>query len=127
MPNPHDNIDQVIREALGQEDAALFDELGGLDRDYGFGYYEDGDYCFKARRAGRDVVYQPASRVVHVEGGTAGLDLGQGPKQYQARNQALFMERWRDELERLPARPEPLDLHASRDLVIRGRAQQPRG
>jgi hypothetical protein len=68
------------------------------------------------------VLYQPRSRAVHVEGGTAGLDLKQGPKQYQARNQALFVERWSDELMRSPARPEPLDLHASRDLVIAGPA-----
>ena len=123
----HPRSVDYVSGALMATPRALFDELGGLDEAYGFGYYEDGDYCFKARRAGRDVVYQPACHVVHVEGGTAGLDLGEGPKQYQVRNQALFVERWENELQRQPVRPEPLDLHASRDLVIRGSTQQLRG
>ena len=56
--------------------------------------------------------------------GRSGPD--RGPKAFQARNQALFIERWHDELETLPVRPEPLDLHASRDLVIRGSADHTR-
>ena len=121
-PRPVD----YVSGALMATPRALFDELGGLDTAYGFGYYEDGDYCFKVRRAGRRVLYQPGSRVVHVEGGTAGLDLTAGPKAFQARNKALFIERWHDELGTLPVRPEPLDLHASRDLVIRGSADHTR-
>jgi GT2 family glycosyltransferase len=99
----------------------LFEALGGLDAAYGFGYYEDGDYCFRVRREGREVLYQPASVVVHVEGGTAGLDLTRGAKRYQARNQALFAGRWATELAAHPARPEPLDIHASRALALAGR------
>jgi GT2 family glycosyltransferase len=110
-----------VSGALLATPRALFERLGGLDRAFGFGYYEDGDYCFRVRREGLDTMYQPRSVVVHVEGGTAGTDLTKGAKRYQATNQALFVERWRDELERQPLRPEPLDIHASRDLVIRGR------
>ncbi len=110
-----------VSGALLATPRALFEELGGLDSAYGFGYYEDDDYCFKVRQSGRAVLYQPLSRVVHVEGGTAGMDLTHGPKAFQARNQAIFMERWRDELRSQPVRPEPLDLYASRDLVVRGR------
>lgn len=118
-PRPVD----YVSGALLATPRALFEELGGLDRAFGFGYYEDGDYCFRARRAGREVIYQPGSVVVHVEGGTAGVDLSRGAKRFQATNQALFVDRWKDELERHHARPEPMDIHASRDLVIRGRTQ----
>lgn len=97
----------------------LFERLGGFDAAYGFGYYEDGDYCFRVRQEGRDVVYQPESVVIHVEGGSAGMDLTKGAKSYQARNQAIFVERWKAELASLPVRPEPLDLQASRDLIVR--------
>jgi GT2 family glycosyltransferase len=97
----------------------LFERLGGFDAAYGFGYYEDGDYCFRVRAAGRDVVYQPEAVIIHVEGGTAGVDLTQGAKRFQARNQRVFVKRWKDELATLPARPEPLDLQASRELVVR--------
>jgi GT2 family glycosyltransferase len=99
----------------------LFEDLGGFDRAYGFGYYEDGDYCFRVRAAGHEVLYQPESVVVHVEGGTAGVDLTRGAKRFQAQNQALFIERWARELERQPVRPAPLDLYASRALVVHGR------
>ena len=45
----------------------LFESLGGLDPAYGFGFYEDTDYCFRVRQAGRRVLYQPESTIIHVE------------------------------------------------------------
>jgi GT2 family glycosyltransferase len=95
----------------------LFRELGGLDSRYGFGYYDDDDYCFAVRAAGRRVYYQPESVIVHVEGASAGTDLASGLKQHQVMNQAVFAEKWRDVLERKPTRPEPLDWYAMRRLA----------
>jgi GT2 family glycosyltransferase len=46
----------VRRECLRQ--------LGGLDEDY-FLYYEDVDFCRRARAAGWEVSYEPALRAVH--------------------------------------------------------------
>src|SRR4051794_26538225 len=43
---------------------ALFAEIGGLDPRYGFGYYDDDDYCFAVRAAGRKVYLQPESVIV---------------------------------------------------------------
>ena len=39
-------------------------ELGGMDESY-FLYYEDVDFCLRARRAGWSVWYEPALRVTH--------------------------------------------------------------
>ena len=88
----------------------VYEELGGFDRRFEFGYYEDTDYCFALRGRGYRVLYQPASVIVHVEGATAGIDLAVGPKRYQARNQALFADKWREALERQPLRPKEEDL-----------------
>ncbi len=90
---------------------SLFEEIGGFDPRYGFGYYDDDDYCFAVRAAGRRVYYQPESVVVHVEGASAGTDLANGLKQYQIANQKLFAEKWQRELARKPVRidPSPLD------------------
>jgi GT2 family glycosyltransferase len=118
----HPRSVDYVSGALLATPRSLFERLGGLDPAFGFGYYEDGDYCFRVRREGLDVAYQPKAVIVHVEGGTAGTDLTKGAKRYQAINQALFVERWRDELAGQPERPEPLDIHASRDLVIRAHA-----
>jgi GT2 family glycosyltransferase len=46
------------------------DAAGPLDEGY-FMYFEDADYCARARRAGFRVVYEPAARVVHLRGGSA--------------------------------------------------------
>lgn len=94
----------------------MFQDLGGFDPAYGFGYYEDADYCFKVRRRGLRVYYQPQSVIVHVEGGTAGTALEHGPKQHQALNQVIFAQRWAGELQSHPSRPEepfsPSFMHA---------------
>jgi N-acetylglucosaminyl-diphospho-decaprenol L-rhamnosyltransferase len=46
---------------------ACFDELGGFDEAY-FMYMEDVDLCWRAQRAGWAVAYEPAARVIHVQG-----------------------------------------------------------
>jgi len=72
---------------------ALFDQVGGFARDYAPAYYEDTDLAFAVRAAGRRVLYQPASVIVHDEGATAGRDPVQGVKRYQARNRERFRAR----------------------------------
>ena len=73
---------------------ALFERLGGFDRRYAPAYYEDTDLAFAVRASGLKVLYQPASRVVHLEGITAGTDPRRGAKAYQARNREVFAEKW---------------------------------
>jgi N-acetylglucosaminyl-diphospho-decaprenol L-rhamnosyltransferase len=46
---------------------ACFDQLRGFDEDY-FMYGEDVDLCWRAWKAGWTVGYEPAARVVHVQG-----------------------------------------------------------
>jgi N-acetylglucosaminyl-diphospho-decaprenol L-rhamnosyltransferase len=45
----------------------VFEAVGGFDEAY-FMYVEDVDLCWRAHRAGWDVVYEPAARVVHEQG-----------------------------------------------------------
>lgn len=87
----------------------LFESLGGFDERYAPGYYEDTDYCFRVRDAGYQVYYQPDSRIVHVEGGTAGTSVSVGMKRYQVLNQAKFAERWAGRLQSHSDRPMQVD------------------
>ena len=48
----------------------LLDALGGLDEDY-FMYFEETDFCVRARRLGRRVHHAPIGEFVHEGGGTA--------------------------------------------------------
>ncbi|MGN2254347.1 glycosyltransferase [Frateuria sp. GZRe12] len=83
-------------------DANLFRAIGGFDARYAPAYCEDMDLGFAVRAAGRRVLYEPASVVVHCEGITSGLDPFAGVKQYQQINQAKFVDKWRDALGRQP-------------------------
>ncbi len=62
---------------------SLFDQVGGFDRKYAPAYYEDTDLAFKVAQAGRKVLYQPLSVVIHYEGVTGGTDISAGTKKYQ--------------------------------------------
>ena len=100
----------------------LFTELGGFDPRYAPAYYEDTDLAMKVRAHGLKVLYQPRSEVIHFEGISHGTDLGSGIKAHQVANQARFLERWRDVLERdHPRQGTPIEVaigHRSRMRVL---------
>jgi GT2 family glycosyltransferase/glycosyltransferase involved in cell wall biosynthesis len=104
--SPDDPRYTFVREADYCSGAAiavprsLFAQLGGFDTRYAPAYYEDTDLAFAVRAAGRRVLYQPASQVVHMEGVTSGTDTGSGIKAYQVRNRGIFAEKWRAALAR---------------------------
>ena len=49
---------------------AMVREIGPMDEGY-FLYFEDAEYCLRARRAGWRIAYVPQARVVHYRGGSA--------------------------------------------------------
>lgn len=99
----------------------LFRDLDGFAVRYAPAYYEDTDLAFAVREAGKSVLYQPAARVVHAEGATAGTDVNSGIKAYQARNREIFAAHWSDALETLPAAgtvPTPQILHRRQRQIL---------
>jgi len=109
-PDPDAALFEVRRSvhyvsgALLATPAALFEELGGFGDEYAPGYYEDTDYCFRARERGMGVVYEPRATVVHLEGRTSGTSESSGMKRYQAINREKFRSHWASALE---SRTEP--------------------
>ena len=81
---------------------ALFREVGGFDARYAPAYYEDTDLAFAVRAAGRRVLVQPASTVVHCEGATAGTDPERGVKRHQVVNRERFAAKWSEALRLQP-------------------------
>jgi GT2 family glycosyltransferase len=53
---------------------ATLEQIGLLDEGFAPAYYEDVDWCFRARAAGSRVVYQPQAKAVHYESTTTALD-----------------------------------------------------
>jgi GT2 family glycosyltransferase len=129
-PNPDAEAYNIVRDvaycsgALLATPRRLFEELGGFDPAYSFGYYEDTDYCFRVRRRGYRVLYQPESVIVHLEGATAGRDLALGLKHYQDVNRQRFVERWADVLASLPERPASPDRMARLSQACLGAGQE---
>ena len=63
---------------------AVIDQIGLLDETY-FVYYEETDYCLRARRAGWTSWYIPQSVIVHLEGQSTGVsDKKKAPKRRPA-------------------------------------------
>lgn len=73
-------------------------ELGGFDTRYEIAYGEDSDLAFRVRAAGRRVVLQPLSMLIHFEGVSSGTDLTQGVKAYQVSNAKKLFARWKRQL-----------------------------
>lgn len=60
--------------------AAVIDAVGGLDENY-FLYFEETDFCHRAKQAGFQTWYVPSGRVMHLRGQSTNLpDLGNSPK-----------------------------------------------
>lgn len=105
VDNPKLNSRRAVDYAMGAcllVRKSLWDLIGGFDERYAPAYYEDVDLSFAIRAQGYRVFYEPASRVVHVEGGTGGTDVTSGAKQYQVINRGKFAEKWADELSHRP-------------------------
>lgn len=96
---------------------SMWDEIGGFDERYAPAYYEDTDLAFEARRRGYKVLYQPLSRVVHLEGVSHGTDLKNGIKSRQAVNQVTFRDKWAPILDTTHG-CDPRDIFRARDRSL---------
>jgi len=72
--------------------------LGGFDPLYAPAYCEDADLCLRIAASGKQVWFQPQSRIVHYEGRTSGTDLATSVKSYQVLNSKKLFLRWRGAL-----------------------------
>jgi GT2 family glycosyltransferase len=78
----------------------LWEEIGGFDQRYAPAYYEDTDLCFTVRALNYKVIFQPAARVVHYGGASAGKETSSGYKRFQEINRHKFVQKWQEVLER---------------------------
>jgi N-acetylglucosaminyl-diphospho-decaprenol L-rhamnosyltransferase len=67
---------------------SVFDRIGGFDETY-FLYFEETDFCFRAKRAGFATWYVPASRVMHICGQSTNVS---NPKEVPVRLPAYVYE-----------------------------------
>ena len=81
-------------------DRESFHELGGFDTDFAPAYYEDVDLCFRLRRAGKRIIYNPRSVVIHHLSATTITDSSY-KLQLAVRNAQKLAERWQEQIDDL--------------------------
>ena len=95
---PYRDVDETPREVDYICGAAmafrpdLLRRIGELPEDY-FLYFEDADFCERARRAGSGVVVVPAALASH-RGGASFRGCESTATYYQVRNRLLYSKRW---------------------------------
>ncbi len=111
--------------------AETFARIGSLAESY-FAYYEDLDWCWRARLAGMRCVYDPASRVRHVGGASTGGPAADRVRRLAARNRLQTLARnaplpvlW-SQLRNSVDRPESGMVLPITRRVIHGLAERPR-
>jgi GT2 family glycosyltransferase len=106
--------------------ADVFRAIGGFDARFAPAYYEDTDYCLSLWARGLRVLYQPAARVVHLEGGSHGTNEASGMKRFQTVNQGKLFEKWAAVLATHPPRPDRFDASALHALAFRTWGERPK-
>jgi GT2 family glycosyltransferase/glycosyltransferase involved in cell wall biosynthesis len=92
-----------VREVEGVVGAAMYIRrdvratIGGLDEDY-FSYYEDTDYCLRARQAGWKVVCTGGTQIKHLENTSTKLNNVDWLRMFSAA-QKVFLQKWRGHYE----------------------------
>jgi O-antigen biosynthesis protein len=84
----------------------VFRSVEGFDPSYRLAYYEDVDLCMRLWERGLKVIAEPASRVIHLGGGTVTPVVSQALWHH---NRSVFLHRWRDELAKRPSFHEGSD------------------
>src|SRR5208283_4416638 len=83
----------------------LFRSLGGFSPHFSPAYYEDTDYCLTVWQRGLRVIYEPEAVIRHYESASSGRNELAQP--HMVANQAKFVEKWQDVLDRYyPPRQE---------------------
>ena len=71
----------------------IIQDIGMLDEAY-FLYYEDVDYCMRARRKGHELWYEPSAHIWHKNARSSGSSGSDLQIYYQTRNRLLFGMRY---------------------------------
>jgi GT2 family glycosyltransferase len=88
----------------------LFTQSDGFDEALVPAYYEDSDLCMRFRAAGRKVLVQPMSVVIHYEHISAPTTGNKTNTKLQAQNKPKFLKKWGRTLAHHPRPTEPWDI-----------------
>ncbi len=93
---------------------SLWERVGGMDRRYSPGFYEDRDLCFSVYALGFNVIFQPTARVIHSDDESLTREPLPDHIQLQAINRNKFVEKWAQALKEQHT-PGPATLFKARE------------
>ncbi|MBU5592488.1 glycosyltransferase family 2 protein [Clostridium sp. MSJ-4] len=76
---------------------SLLEDIGGLSEDY-FMYFEDVDYCVRAKDAGFKIIYEPEATIYHKVSASTGGEESPFAVQWNTRNRIIFMEKYKNKV-----------------------------
>ncbi len=76
---------------------ATWDALGGLDQGFDPAYYEDADFCWRARERGLSVRYQPTAVAIHQEAAALGKSSSSYHRLYHRHRLRLLFKQYADD------------------------------
>lgn len=77
---------------------SVWDSQKGLSNEYGFGYFDDSDFCLRARSSGGIVLYSPNSEVIHNESASFSKRKSKDVTFEKRKNGIFFRRKWSDSL-----------------------------
>ena len=98
----------------------VFEKIGFLDEHY-YLYYEDNDFCQRAKKAGYKIFYSPGATVWHKNAGSSGGSGSTLQDYYTTRNRLLFGFKY------APLRTKLALIKESLKLLLNGRDWQKKG
>lgn len=75
----------------------MFEQIGGFEAKLFAIAYNDLDFCFSVRAAGKKILYTPAIELIHEESKSRGLNIGRGRVAWDIAEFFSFRERWPDD------------------------------
>ena len=88
-----EDVEYVAGSSLAISRAA-YAKIGGLDEGFAPAYFEDVDWCYRARAAGFRVVYAPASELTHYERSTLADQSHRGNYLFQRNRLRFVLKHW---------------------------------
>lgn len=79
----------------------IFQKVGMFSKEFVPAYFEDADLCFKVRKEGYKIFYNPSSVIVHHLSYTSDKIDKEFKLQCISKNRQKFLKKWQQELERL--------------------------
>jgi len=92
--NPYTRFDYIPGWCMAIR-REVIEKIGGFDERFGFGYFEDADFCLRAKKAGYRLRIAPHVEIQHAGAQTTESQRDFNPIDLMRKNRRFFYRKWR--------------------------------